>query len=152
MAAVKKPQTALSKLIKLLWRQPLFAIPFAFFFSLLFGRGRGSFLIAYEISLVFAYLIAFAIWATEFFVYPALERRGFFAGRGSGPNTAFLFMGVSVFASLVSAMVVHFTIVPGFMGNARSIAIVMVFALLFGALFIGINMATYYYRDRKSVV
>jgi serine phosphatase RsbU (regulator of sigma subunit) len=138
--------TPLSRLISLLWRQPLLAIPFGLFFGLLFGRGRNDFIATYLVSLVFAYCIALAIWATEFFLAPWLERRGLLSGKHGELAAIALYFSVSVFGAFTAAVIVHFTIVPGFLGSLRAVLIASTFTLIFAALFMGISMAMHYYR------
>jgi serine phosphatase RsbU (regulator of sigma subunit) len=143
----RKPPTALARLITLVWRQPLFAIPFGIFFGLLFGRGRSDYVGAYIVSLVFAYSIAIAIWSTTYFLVPVLQRRNLLGGRNAGLVEAGLYFVVAVLGSFAAALIVHLTIVPGFLGSMRSILVAGTFTMLFAALFIGVNMANYYYRQ-----
>ena len=64
------------RLWKTLWQQPLYAIPFALFFGVLYGGSRLDFVTAYKFSLVFAYTIRLALELLEFFVLPRLRKGG----------------------------------------------------------------------------
>jgi len=144
----KKPATAGAQFVKLLWMQPLLAVPFALFFGTIMGRGNmDSFLIAYRLALVMAFGIGFAIWLTRYVLMPALERRGIVKEDTPGWVFGVYYMVISVLASYASAVIIHFWVMPGFLGNARSIMVAGMFSLLFAALFTGVNMAIFYYRE-----
>jgi len=137
-----RPQTATRDLIRMLWQQPLLSIPFAVFFGLLFGRFPSSVPTAYLISLIFAFTVALAIWAVRWFVLHNHEGL-------TGWKKPALFYGVSSMgASIVGALIVEWTLIPGFVtGSGRNVAVVLMFAVLFCALFMGIGMAVSFYRD-----
>ena len=134
--------TAARDLLRTLWQQPLLSIPFAVFFGLLFGRFPASLPTAYLISLIFAYTVGLAIWAVRWFVlrnHEGLE----------GWKKPVLFYGISSMgASIVGALIVEATLIPGFVtGSGRNVAVVLMFAVLFCALFMGIGMAMSFYRE-----
>lgn len=144
----KKPPSAAGHFVRLLWQQPLLSIPFAFFFGMLLGGGTlRSFFMAYRMALVMAFGIGLAIWATRFVLIPALEKRGIVREDTPGWMYGLYYMVVAMTASYVSSIVIHFWVLPGFLGNVRSIVIIGMFSLLFAALFTGINMALFYYRE-----
>src|SRR5258706_12326783 len=64
-------------LIQLLWRQALWAIPFALFFGTMFGSGFASYVLSYKMSLVFAYLIGLGLWIARY-----VFRRDYYTGDG----------------------------------------------------------------------
>jgi signal transduction histidine kinase len=141
-----EPRPAWRKLFRMAWRMALLGIPFAIFFGTLFGPGdwRG-YVRAYEISLVFGYTIMLALWAWEHFGIPALRRRL------AAPPPWFMitvgYMVVSMLASYLAAGIVHFTLLPGMLGSARSAAVSGMFAFLFTLLFGGIATASTFYRQ-----
>jgi serine phosphatase RsbU (regulator of sigma subunit) len=141
-----KRSSKLKDLLRLLWMQPLAAIPFALFFGTLFGSGWSSYWGAYLISLVFAYTIGITIWATEAFLRPRLLPDDAVV-KGSMWKHGLLFGGMSLFGSLVAATIIHFTLMPGFMGSARQVTTILLFAVLFVVLVSGIVYATHFYRD-----
>jgi len=144
----RKPTSPGRAFVTLLWRQPLLAIPFAIFFgTVLGGTGRGAYLLAYEFSVIMAYGIGLTLWLTGHFLLPALERRGVLHEKTPGWWIGVIYVVTSVLASYASALVIHLWVYPGFLGNARAIVVAGMFSLLFAALFTGINMALYYYRE-----
>jgi two-component sensor histidine kinase len=125
--------------------QPLWAIPFAIFFGTLYGPGSWSgYVLAYQISLVFAYAIGFAIWVVASIIVPRIESGG--GGVGLGVQIGLCFVSASLVGSYVASFIVHFTLLPGFMGSWRSIAVSGMFSLLFAALFGGISFAIAFHR------
>ena len=64
--------TLLQRLWAAAWQQPLWAIPFALFFGLLYGGRWESFVVAYKFSLVYAYCIRIALELMEAFWLPAV--------------------------------------------------------------------------------
>lgn len=141
------PTRIVRELLTALWQQPLYAIPFALFFGTLFGRGTWeSYVRAYQISLVFAFVIRFAIDALVWFVLPRLATaRAAREGRFD-PLEAAGFAAASIGGALVAGLVVNATILPGFLDSPRAIAVWAAFALLFSGLFGGIAYARAYYR------
>ncbi len=130
-----------------LWQQPLYAIPFALFFGTLFGRGTwDSFLRAYQISLVFAFVIRIGIDAMAVFALSSLPRaRASREGRFDWVE-ALGFAAASIGSAFVAGMIVHLTLLPGFLGSARSILVWAAFSVLFSVLFGGLAYARSYYR------
>ena len=140
-----KPRSLTRDLLNLLWRQPLWAIPFGLFFGTVFGSALFDYWRAYQMSLVFGFSIGTAIVLTRHFVQPRMERQGN-DDAGEGLRIGIAYTVACVFASYVAAFIIHFTLLPGFMGSWRSIAIATMFTLLFSALFMGINYAIEFYR------
>jgi serine phosphatase RsbU (regulator of sigma subunit) len=139
--------TPLRSLLTLLWRQSLLALPFTAFFGLLFGGGPASFALAFRISLVFAYVIGLHLWAAEHLVAPRLRIAGDPLKPGGFARHAALHLGASVAGSYVAALIVHLFVSPGFLGSARSVLVVTMFALLFTALIGGLIYGWHFYRS-----
>src|SRR5205814_1322710 len=57
------------------------------------------------------------------------------------------YIAAAVVGSYIGAFILHRTLIPGILGNARSVVTSGVFTLLFSALFGGISMASVYYRQ-----
>jgi len=131
-------------LVRLLWMQPLWAIPFALFFGTIFSSGVGGYWRAYRVSLLFAYTIGLSVWAVDrFFVSP---RR---CDRRTLPLWAEIltFTSTSLLASYLAAVIAHFTVNPGMLGSARSIVITGMFGLIFTLLVTGLIYAYVFYRQ-----
>jgi two-component system LytT family sensor kinase len=141
----KSPRSPLRGFLSLLLRQPLWAIPFALFFGTLFGGVWPAYVQAYEVSLVFAYSIGVAMWAMRHYGEPRMTRR--VAGTRDGWRIGAAYAFAALLSSYVAAVIVHFTILPGFLGSARSVLISGMFTLVFVALFTGINLAMAFYRE-----
>jgi len=139
--------TALKGFLRLLWRQPLWAIPFALFFGTLYGSSNFSYLVAYRMSLVFAYSTGVMLWVGHYFVEPRI--------RAARPDTrmesnwliGFWYTGLAILGSYIGAIIVHFTVMPGFLGGWRAVVISSLFTLLFVALFSGISFARVFYLE-----
>jgi serine phosphatase RsbU (regulator of sigma subunit) len=143
----RTPITPGRDFVRLLWRQPLFAIPFALFFGTLFGRGMGGYLAAFKVSLVFTYVVGLGIWTVCHFLIPRLTIPE--NTRGVWIVTS-IYTGASFLGTYVAAILVHFWVVPGFMGSGRSIAVMTMFSLLFAALAMGIAIAAAFYQKAMA--
>ncbi len=136
------PKAPRRTFLRLLWTQPLWAIPFALFFGTLWaGSKPGGYLLAYEVSLVFAYAIGAALWLTERYVRTRLHPPGRDRLTVSSWSIGLAYGASSLVASYLAATIVHFTLLPGFLGSARAIVVSGMFTLLFFGLFSGINFA-----------
>jgi hypothetical protein len=144
----RRPVSARRALFDLLWRPAAWAIPFALFFGTLFGgRGLATYVLMYKLSLVFAYTITFAVWVVERFVVPRVVRaREDSTNTGSVVLTSLWFVGTSIAASYVAATVIHFTLLPGFLGGPRQFVIAGMFSVLFSLLALGIALTVTFYR------
>jgi len=139
-------------LLRLLIWQPIWAIPFAIFFGTIFGSTWRDFVLAYEMSLVFAFCIGVALWFVRFFIEPRIPDDD--APGGHWQRGAW-YSGMAVFASYVAAIIIHFTIQPGFVGSWRALAVSTMYTLLFVALFTAANFARAFYLkaiDRARAV
>jgi len=138
-------------LVMILWRQPLWAIPFALFFGTMFGSGgMASYILAYKMSLVFAYLIGIGLWIAR---YVAL--RDYYASDELEGETPVLRLAItyalcSLVPAYIASAIIHFTLMPGFLGSARAVVVSGMFTLLFTALFSGISFAASFYRQSMA--
>jgi hypothetical protein len=133
--------------LRLFWMQPLWAIPFALFFGTVFGGTREAYVESFKVSLIFSALIGVGLWTVRWIVQPraiaAAQRRGHTLGWQFG-----LLYGVTAFTmSIVAAVIVNRTVMPGFMSSPRGFLLNAVFSLLFVTLFVGINFAFRFYRQ-----
>lgn len=132
-----------------LWQQPLWAIPFALFFGLIYGGRWEHFVAAYGYSLVYAYTIRLSLEAMEAFLLPRLQRRAP-GGRIGLPLSIGLYTGTSILASYASALILRLTVQPGMLGDTRSLLINGAFALVFSVLFGGVAYAIHFYKESLS--
>jgi signal transduction histidine kinase len=137
------------RLLKTLWQQPLYAIPFALFFGVIYGGNWQTFVMAYKFSLIFAYTIRITLELLEAFLLPRL-RRGGPAGRVPLKFEILMYAVGSMGASYVAAAIIHFTLLPGMLGSMRSVLINGAFALVFSLLFGGIAYAMHFYRESMA--
>jgi Stage II sporulation protein E (SpoIIE) len=141
----RHPNSALQSLLRLLWRQPLLAVPFAIFFGTIWGSNARSILVAYKMSLVFSFTIGLFIWATEYLVLPRLRSDG--DRTRQALTQAASYVGASISGSCVAAWIVNRWVMPGFIGSVRSLAVFAMFTLLFCALFMAISYAMSFFRE-----
>jgi len=91
------------------------------------------------------------MWLLECFVLPRRD----YAGTGRGWMIPLHYLGVALVSSYTAALIVHFTLMPGFLGSARAVAISGMFALLFTTLIGGLVSAVSYHRtalDRARAI
>ncbi len=131
----------------MLWRQPLFAVPMALFFGTVYGGGPGGYLKAYQMSLVFAYSIGVLMWALKYFVLPRLPTPPGESHAAGVLRVSLIYTVTSVLGAALGAYLLHVTIMPGFLGSSRTVAVVGMYTLLFAALTTGIVLAYIFYRD-----
>jgi len=130
-----------------IWQAPLWAVPFALFFALLFGaRDWHDFTQFYLVSLTFALVIRLCLWVAECFIVPRAAAAYGHGGHPPLPIGIGIYGSASVLGSYIAGAIVHFTLYPGFLGTPRSILLNGVFALLFTVLTGGIIYATVFYR------
>jgi hypothetical protein len=145
--AAPAPGRPLRSLLKLLWRTPLFALPFALFFGTLYGARPTAYRDAYLLSLHFSFVISLFIWVTEHFVLPRLTRPTA-AGRKPPPWIYPVSYSVTaVSGTFFAAVIAHFTFLPGFLGSARAILLLAMFTLIFCSLIMGLVSAVTFYRE-----
>jgi hypothetical protein len=133
-------------LLNILWHAPLGAVVFAIFFGTLFGATWRTYQRAYWIALIFATCIMLTLWATEHFVVPTLRRR-IPRWRPTFLNEGGIYMLASMIGSFAAALIIHSTILPGFMGGVRQVAIWGMYSLIFAGLFTGIALVVQYHQS-----
>ena len=139
----------LQSLLRALWQQPLWAIPFALFFGVLNDVRAAGWLKMYGVALVFAFAIRLCMIAAEVTVLPRLR---------SGPDAlhnprrlgawahGIVYGGAALIGSYLAAALTHLFILPGFLGGPRDWLVSGMFALLFTLLFGGFAYAAAFYR------
>ena len=89
---------------------------------------------------MFAYTVGLAMWATRFFLVPRLPVRP--GDRDpSGLWIGLAYASTGMVATYLAALVIHFTIGRGFLGDLRGIVTIGLYGALFIALFSGIRFA-----------
>jgi signal transduction histidine kinase len=132
----------------MLWRQPLWAVPFALLFGTMFGSWTlASYLRAYAVSLVFAYCIGYSIWAWECLLLPRFGAPSYRGGTLPLWGEALGYALAAVVGGYLAAVINHFFVLPGFLGSVRSMIVAGFFILLFVAMFTGISYAVVFYRQ-----
>jgi len=127
-------------------RPVTFAIPFAIFFLVLTGDPLGDFLGYYIASLIFSVLIVLFVEANHRWVVPRLIV-GDHARTGAPLAIEIASYALSsLLGSVVAALILHWTIAPGFLGSARAVATVLVFSGIFSALILGLIYAVSFQR------
>jgi signal transduction histidine kinase len=127
----------------------LWAIPFALFFGTLYGSSPRSYVAAYQVSAVFAFVIQGAVGLAEHLIMPRLYQRGEVSGTPWWYGAA-VFTAVSVSGSYLAAFIVDRTLMPGFLGSPRAVIVSGLFALLFTILVGGLIYARVFYRQSVS--
>ncbi len=129
-----RPRAGLLRMILL---SPLWAVPFALFFGTLFGARWDTYRIAFGYAVVFSLSIRLALWATARYVIPAMRI----------PVSDHAWLPISLIhiaGALVGSFVAAFAIrsfQPDFIGDVRGALQLVLWSLLFSALFGGIIMA-----------
>lgn len=148
MARTKTPPTPAAEFLHLLWRGPVLSLPFAVFFTVVMGAPWAWFGRMFLVALIFSYVISLAIW-----LYGWWEQR--MGGRGpldakTGGRgtilTVLRYMAVSLVGTIAGAAIIHFTVLPGFLGSFRALTVVLMYGTLFAALFIGVIFAFHFYE------
>ena len=144
-----KPKSARRALVDVIWRQPLWAIPFAIFFGTQFGVTLHAYATAYRMSLAFAYLIGLALWAARYVALRDFYAASEDARATSSPNwrVGLTYMLAALIGSYAAAILIHFTIYHGFLGSAQAIAVSGMYTVLFASLFMGISYAMVFHRQ-----
>ncbi len=137
-------------LLATLWQQPLYAIPFALFFGTLYGATREAYGMSFKLSLVFAFTVRLAIVALATWGLPYLRRRSSRDGRLPIMIEAPAYMVTSIIGSAAAALIVHNTLMPGFLGSPRAIAASGAYTVLFTITFSGIAYAIAFYKESMA--
>jgi sensor histidine kinase YesM len=144
---LKPGDTPLKGFLTLLWRQALWAIPFAFFFGTIYASKEFNYLLAYKMSAVFAYSTGVMLWICHYFIEPRIRAARPDSRMESNWLVGAWYSGMAVLGSYIAAVIIHFTILPGFFGSWRAVVISGLFTLLFVALFSGISFARVFYLE-----
>jgi serine phosphatase RsbU (regulator of sigma subunit) len=133
-------------LLGYLWKVPFWALPFALFFVLVSGARFGAFWEYYRVAFVFTCFTMMSVWVTRNWIQPLLIPPGPKDPRATIRMSA-TYVGGALFATVLAGLFVHFTFIPGFLGDFRGVLMIVVYSLLFGALFLGLSIAIHSYRD-----
>ena len=132
-------------LLSFVWKMPLSALAFALFFVLVTGarfREFGGYLV---VSGVFTVFTMTAVWVTRHWIEPLL-----LGPRGDRPRSivrlSITYMSAALTATLLAALTLKLTILPGMFGDVRGVLTMVVYCLLFGVLFLGVTIALKYHR------
>ena len=133
-------------LLSLAWRVPLYSVPFALFFLITTGSPFRTFGLFYSVSLAFSGASLFGVWLTHHFLAPMIVDRFPDDPRLTWKISA-LHAGMAILFSAAMAAVLHFTIMPGFLGSGRAVLTLVTYFALFGMLFVGLALAFNFYRQ-----
>jgi two-component system sensor histidine kinase AlgZ len=148
---MSQPRGAVRDLLHMLWRQPLWAVPFAVFFALIYAPSWGGLITSYKLSLVFAFAIRCGLLAVKWWLLPPVLER--LEARGNDLPTRSWTIGLyyaagAMLGTAAAALLNHAFVLPGsFLGSGRAIALTFSYSLVFTALFLGINFAIVFYRQ-----
>jgi phosphoserine phosphatase RsbU/P len=145
-----RPPSAGAALLRVLWQIPLYSIPFAIFFGTLFGATARAYGESYLIALVFTSIIMLALWLVRGFLVPVLQRR-FVGWQSSFMNEGLLYMASSLLASFLAAVILNRTLIPGFLGGPRRVAMFAMYAILFAVLMTSIGMVVQFHKSSIEV-
>jgi hypothetical protein len=120
----------------------------ALFFGVLYAQGSRGLLRAFQMSLVFSYVIGLLLWVMKQFVMPRLPGRPGESHTAGVLRVSFTYTLTSIFGAAIAAWIVDRTVMPGFLGSGRTVAIVGMYTLLFSVLFTGVILAFIFYRIR----
>jgi hypothetical protein len=124
---------------------PLWAIPFALFFQITTGRPFSDLPVFYLVSLVFGWFSMFGVWIARHWLVPPLVAR-----EPDGPRLSLqislLHTAVALLFGVAGALVLHFTIMPGFLGSGRAVLTLLTYFVLFGMMFLGASLAFRFYQ------
>jgi signal transduction histidine kinase len=138
------------EILDALWQQPLWAIPFALFFGVLFAHGVAGWVKVYEMSLIFAFCIRAGLIVIARAILPPLLGACRDLPEASPRRVltvSLSYVGGTVLASFGAAMIVNATLLPGFLGGPRSVLVSGMYAAVFSLLFTGINYARVFYFE-----
>jgi signal transduction histidine kinase len=143
----RRPRTRGRSLAAAIWQSPLWALPFALFFALLDGTTQVRHLVTlYLVSTIFAVVIRLCLWVAEWTLIPRATAASRRADHPPLPVSIAIYGGSSLVGSYIAAAIIHFTLIPGFLGSPRAFVVSGVFAALFTVLTGGLIYATVFYR------
>jgi len=145
-----KPRTRAQSFVRMMVRTPVFAVPFAIFFSIL-GGGFKQFGAIYLLSFIFSLCNGLTAW-TVGAIMDARRKRMQALGVATNQRLNLTieiasFVGAAIFGSTAAALIIHYTLIPKFLDDPRQIVQVVMFALLFCALFLGMSYAFHFYGE-----
>ena len=141
----KNARGSLANLVPLIWKQPLYALPFALFFGFIYGHGWRGYLLALEVSITFAYPIGVAVWLAHRTV-PRLHLPSHDTSGGAVLRESAVYVGFAAAGAAVGALVTQFVWIHRFLNDVRSILLTIVWTLLFCVLFTALSYAISFYR------
>ncbi|MEO6463589.1 MAG: hypothetical protein ABIP29_10990, partial [Candidatus Eisenbacteria bacterium] len=148
MARTKSPKSPAAEFLALLWRGPLLSLPFAVFFTVVMGAPWAWFGRMFLVALIFSYVISLAIWLMGWWDHRT-GNKGPLDAKGGGRGTLLTvmrYMAVSLIGTVAAAAIIHFTVLPGFLGSFRALTVILMYGTLFAALFIGVIFAFHFYE------
>ncbi len=133
-------------LASLLWKVPLLALPVGLFIQITSGAPLGRFWQYFVVSLVFAVAALVGVWLTTHWLAPPFMARRK-DDRGLTWKVTALHTATALLFGLAAALVVHATLIPGFLGNGRAILTLLTYFVVLGLIFVGLTLAWHFYRE-----
>ncbi|HVP14511.1 MAG TPA: histidine kinase [Terriglobales bacterium] len=147
---MRRPKSFARELLDTSWQQPLWAVPFAIFFTELYAPDWRGFPLMYRMSLVFAYAIRLAMVLAGHLLLPRLAPR---REAAATPDRLWFWVDGLVYASaaivgaFIAAALVNRFVFPGFLGTGRAWVTTGLYTLLFTTLFTGMAYAAAFHRQ-----
>ncbi len=133
--------------IRLLLRSVLLAVPVGLIFGFLYGNSPRAYWDSLRAAFVFTIVGQLAVAAVIHWVLPHLETADPDHVVRTLPIKIAAFTAAILLTFLASGFLLHFTILPGFMGTARQVVRVLLFSVIFGTLGIGIGFSRFFLRS-----
>ena len=146
MAKPARRKTAMSDALAMLWQIPANSLGFALFFKLILGGKGDGFWGFLVISGIFSLVINAGVWLTTWVFIPRLAPQ-LFTDERKAMQVAVTYTVASLGFALIAAVIIHFTVVPGFLGSSQAIIRIALFSTVFAALFVGLAMAFNFHRQ-----
>ncbi|MEO5989297.1 MAG: PP2C family protein-serine/threonine phosphatase [Candidatus Eisenbacteria bacterium] len=146
MAKAARRKTAQTDALAMLWVIPVNSVGFALFFMLLMGRKEVGFLGFLVIAAIFSTVINIGIWVTTWVLIPRFAPQ-LFTDERKALQVALTYMVTSLAFALLAALIIHFTVVPGFLGSSQAFITIALYSLVFAVLFVGLSMAFSFHRQ-----
>lgn len=143
------PAKPLPDLLSILWKVPLLSLPFAAFFLFVNNAPWSQFGGFYTVAMIFALGISLSLWVTTHAISPWLAGKITGEGRRTIVISA-VHMFTSMIGAIAAALVVSATLIPHFFGDARGIAMTLLFSLMFGLMFMGVALAFSFYEKAMT--
>lgn len=138
------------EILAAVWQPPLWAVPFALFFALIYLPSWHGLLVSYKVSLIFAYCIRLGLLGVHWTIAPRLLSR--IPDWQSASPTRYLIPGLwytagALLGTALAALLNNWFVFPGFLGSVRAMLLTLVYSLVFTGLFLGVNYAIVFYRQ-----